>query len=941
LQLHLLGRFRVERGGKAVRLPTRESRLLLAYLALHPESHAREKVAALFWPEVPDASARASLRNALSTLRRKLGKQLLEADRETVRLNPGHPLRVDALEFRTQATRFLDTPRPDPDAVGLESYGDDLLVDFYDDWVSVDRDALRSLYLNTLLEMTRQMRSQSEYERAIELAQRVLASDRANERAHQHLMFCHAALGDRVAALRQYEACRNALQDELAVPPFSATKKLYDWLREAPAETLPIEAAITNLPVPVTSFVGRQREMATVKDLLASARLLTLTGAGGSGKTRLAIQTTADLLDAYPDGVWWVELSGTSDAELLPSAVAKALGVPEVPNQPIGDTLAAFLRSRRLLLVLDDCEHLTAACARLVDQLLRRCRDLQVLTTSREVLGIGGEHVWAVPPLRLPDPGQALPPARLLEFEAVQLFVGRARTVSHDFTLTEDNAAAVVDICLRLDGLPLAIELAAARVNVLAIEQIATRLDDAFRLLTGGSRTAVPRHQTLRAAMDWSFDLLSAKEKMLLRRLSVFAGGWTLPAAEAICTGEGLEESEIFDLLSRLVEKSLVEVQDRGAEKRFRMLQTVRQYNRERLLESGGRGTVRTRHLDYFLRLLEEADPHLGYMLSDTEMTKWLGRLDPEGDNLRTAVRWSLRPQDVKPAQRAALTDAGLRLLSLQHAFWFARGQFSEGRTLLTRLLEGSADVPTATRAQALLTAGYLACWQGDFAAGRPPLEEALARFRRLKDDNRIAFATHGLGFVALGEGDATLARSLFEESLHTSRAADDQWMASFALHFLAIVLTYQGDHDRATSYFEEGNEIIESLGGHSQGLAFSLFHLGRIACLQGDYSAARSRHEEGLRLFHEAGDRRGIGYSLAGFASLAAAERDGERAARLSGAVASLEEVLGPFLEAPLQSEYEAKLAGVRAALGEERFAEVAREGRSMSLEQAIDYAL
>ncbi|MGD8817135.1 MAG: tetratricopeptide repeat protein, partial [Acidobacteriota bacterium] len=656
---------------------------------------------------------------------------------------------------------------------------------------------------------------------------------------------------------------------------------------------------------------------------------------------RLAIQTTADLLDAYPDGVWWVELSGTSDAELLPSAVAKALGVPEVPNQPIGDTLAAFLRSRRLLLVLDDCEHLTAACARLVDQLLRRCRDLQVLTTSREVLGIGGEHVWAVPPLRLPDPGQALPPARLLEFEAVQLFVGRARTVSHDFTLTEDNAAAVVDICLRLDGLPLAIELAAARVNVLAIEQIATRLDDAFRLLTGGSRTAVPRHQTLRAAMDWSFDLLSAKEKMLLRRLSVFAGGWTLPAAEAICTGEGLEESEIFDLLSRLVEKSLVEVQDRGAEKRFRMLQTVRQYNRERLLESGGRGTVRTRHLDYFLRLLEEADPHLGYMLSDTEMTKWLGRLDPEGDNLRTAVRWSLRPQDVKPAQRAALTDAGLRLLSLQHAFWFARGQFSEGRTLLTRLLEGSADVPTATRAQALLTAGYLACWQGDFAAGRPPLEEALARFRRLKDDNRIAFATHGLGFVALGEGDATLARSLFEESLHTSRAADDQWMASFALHFLAIVLTYQGDHDRATSYFEEGNEIIESLGGHSQGLAFSLFHLGRIACLQGDYSAARSRHEEGLRLFHEAGDRRGIGYSLAGFASLAAAERDGERAARLSGAVASLEEVLGPFLEAPLQSEYEAKLAGVRAALGEERFAEVAREGRSMSLEQAIDYAL
>jgi DNA-binding SARP family transcriptional activator len=309
--------------------------LLLAYLVLHPGSHAREKVAALFWPEVPDASARASLRNALSTLRRDLGRQLLQTDRETLQLNPGFPIRVDVLEFQALATRFLDAPGPDPCAVDLDVYVDDLLIDCYEDWVSIEREALRGLYLKTLLELTQQMRSRSEYQRAVEFAERILDSDRANERAHQHLMFCHVALGDRGAALRQYEACRSALSDELAVEPSAATKKLYNWVREAPAQRLPTEASITNLPIPATNFVGRQPEMAAVKDLLASVRLVTLTGAGGSGKTRLAIQVVTDLVDAYPDGVWWVELGAMSHAEPLPRAVMKALGAPEVPNQPM------------------------------------------------------------------------------------------------------------------------------------------------------------------------------------------------------------------------------------------------------------------------------------------------------------------------------------------------------------------------------------------------------------------------------------------------------------------------------------------------------------------------------------------------------------------------------------------------------------------------------
>lgn len=933
LDVRLLGRFRVERDGEEVRLPTRESRLLLAYLILHPEAHGRERVAALFWPEVPDASARASLRNALSTLRRELGRQILRADRRTVQLAPDAPLRVDVCELRRQATRFLDAPEPDPHAVDLDLYAGDLLADVYEDWVAAERETLRTLYLKTLLELTRQMRSRSEYERAIGFAERILAIDRAHERAHQHLMFCHVALGDRAAAVRQYETCRRALREELAVAPSPATQKLHAWVREAPPEPLPVEASVTNLPLPVTTFVGRQPELAAVKELLSSVRLLTLTGAGGSGKTRLAIQAATDLVDVYADGVWWTELAALSDADLLPQAVAKTLGVPEVPSQPTVDTLASALRPRQLLLVLDDCEHLAAACAALVEALLRRCPRLVVLTTSREVLGVTGEQVWPVPTLRVPDPEQSPSADRARDFEAVELFVRRATAATPGFTLSDETAPAVAEICARLDGLPLAIELAAARVNVLSVEQIAARLDDAFHLLTGGSRAALPRHQTLRAAIDWSFDLLAEGEKVLFRRLSVFAGGWTLPAAEAICAGRGLAGSEVFELLSHLVEKSLVEVQERGEQRRFRMLQTIRQYSRELLREAGELAALRDRHLDYFSALTAEADPHLGYMLPNAEIDRWLARLEPEQDNLRAAARWSLR--------RDEATEAGLRLLALQHAFWFARGRFGEGRALLTELLDRSHDVEPATRAQALLTAGYLACWQGDFGAGRPPLEEALELYRRLRDDSGVAFATHGLGFVALGEGDTDHGRELFAESLRTAEEAGDRWVTSFAQHFLAIVLTYEGELARARSYLEAGNELIRSLGGHRQAEAFSLFHLGRIARLEGDHAAARSRHAKGLRLFREAGDRRGIGYSLAGLAALAAAAGDGERAARLSGAVASLEEVLGSFLEAPLQIEYDRALAGVEQALGEDDFAAAVEEGRTLGLEEAIDDAL
>ncbi|MDX1612763.1 MAG: BTAD domain-containing putative transcriptional regulator [Candidatus Promineifilaceae bacterium] len=937
LRVYLFGRFRIEQAEETIRLPTRQSSLLLAYLILRPGPQSREKLAALFWGDVPDSSARASLRNALSTLRRQLGRDLLLTDRETAQINPDYPLWVDALLFQTQANDFLEEPSPDPATVDLDLYGGDLLADFYADWVLVERDALRTLYLETLLALTQQMRSQGDYERAIGFAEQILASDRAHERAHQHLMFCHAALGNRTAALKQYEACRIALRDELAVEPSQETKKLYRWLQQAPPERIPVEAAITNLPIPLTAFVGRRREVADIRQLLLSVRLLTLTGAGGSGKSRLAIQVATDLLDRYEDGVWWIEVAELSDAQLVPRMVAKTLGAPEVPHRPVGETLVRFLHSKELLLILDNCEHLLGACARLVEQLLSKCAQLTVMTTSREMLGITGEQVWPVPTLSIPKPAQRLSVDELLRYEAVRLFVQRATAVRPDFTLTEANALPVANICWRLEGLPLAVELAAARIKVLSAEQIASRLDDSFSLLTDGSRTALPRHQTLQATIDWSYKLLSEKERTLFRRLAVFAGGWTLPAAETICSGAGIAQDEVFDLLSRLADKSLVEAQVHNEQTRFRILQPIQQYNRELLLESGEFDAVHRRHLDYFTHLVEEAAPHLGYFLADTEMAIWLQRIEAEYDNVRAAIHWVL---DRRNQSRASL-EAGLRLAGTLHWLWAARGHFAEGRSWLNQLLEADPEATVTTEAQAMLTAGYLACWQGDFVSGRAPLDRALTLYRQLEDGSGIAFALHGLGFVALGQGNASLSRSRFEESLQIAREEDDQWLLSFALHFLAIVLTYQGVYDSAAAYFEEGNLLLEQLGGHKQGLAFSFFHLARIARLLGDYPTARSHLATSMELFQQAGDRRGMGYVLAGFAILSAAQERMERAAQLAGAVASLQTVLGPFLEAPLQHEYDQALATVQTTLDDAAFAAASAKGQAMTITQAITFAL
>src|SRR5574341_1278944 len=539
LRLYLLGRFQLERNGERIQFPRRKAESLLAYLALHPEEHAREKLAALFWGDSTDADARRSLRVTLTDLRRALGEEAFIGGRDALQLNPDFPLWVDAKEFMEIGDWKLEVGLSNLKSL-VSLYQGDLLPNFYDDWSAPLRDELRELYIGGLLLGTSACRSQSNYPQAIEFARKILATDRAHEQAHQHLIFCYAAQGDRSAALEQFEACERALRDELGVEPSKETRALYETIRVRAGAASPA-ARFTNLPTPSTSFIGRAREVTTIKALLFATRLLTLTGAGGSGKTRLVLQAAKDFVAArvFEDGVWWVELGSLDDENLAPQAVAKTLGVQESASEPLTATLAHSLRPREALLVLDNCEHLIAACASLAEGLLSQCPHVQILATSREALNIAGEMVWRVPSLALPNSIAA--PDALLRWEGIGLFVERAAAVSPDFRLTSANAKAVLQICRRLDGIPLAIELAAARLRALSVEQIAARLSSRFKLLTSGTRTALPRQQTLRALMDWSYDLLSEPERVLFRRLAGFVGGRTLEAVEAVCAHVGAD----------------------------------------------------------------------------------------------------------------------------------------------------------------------------------------------------------------------------------------------------------------------------------------------------------------------------------------------------------------------------------------------------------------
>jgi non-specific serine/threonine protein kinase len=684
-----------------------------------------------------------------------------------------------------------------------------------------------------------------------------------------------------------------------------------------------------NFPGQLTNFIGREREIAELLRLLPSTRLLTLTGTGGCGKTRLALEVAGTLLDRFRDGVWFVGLAALSEPSLVSQTVASVIDVREGPNRPIGDALADYVRNRQILLILDNCEHLITACAHLAEALLHAGSQLSILSTSREGLGILGETIWRVPSLSLPDPFQPVSAETLARCDAVGLFIARAAASEPAFTVTGANAAMVAEVCHRLDGIPLAIELAAARLKVLSIEQIHSRLNDRFRLLTGGSRTAVARQRTLEATVDWSYDLLSDPERRLLRRLSVFAGGWTMEAAEDVCSGDGSEREEVLDLLSRLVDKSLVNVDsDIDERRRYRFLETMRQYARERLLQSGEAEPLRDRHLAFFHELAQRAEPEL----TRADQVSWLNRLHREHDNLRSALERCLTA-----TQRG---DQSVEFAVALFWFWMKRGYFREGQEWLERATANS-NVSAALRAKALMALGTMTFFQGDLARTRALLEESATLGRAAGDLSVVAFSLGMSSLAALESGDMAECARIATAGQTAARASATPWVQAPALACLAYQAMHEGDFDRAGLLLEEALELSRRQGD-KWGMGISLGDLALLRVVQHRYAQARALCAEGIALSREFGDRRGIGWCLGILSGAEAADGHALRAARLRGAMEGLLESVG----APVQASYDLwigdrSLDAMKDSLGDSVFQAAVTEGRTMSLARAIQLGL
>jgi predicted ATPase/class 3 adenylate cyclase len=701
-------------------------------------------------------------------------------------------------------------------------------------------------------------------------------------------------------------------------------------------------AVPNNLPAPLTSFVGRRQEVATVQALLGQARLVTLTGVGGTGKTRLAIRVAIEVLDGYPDGVWFVDLSPLVDPGLIASTAAGVLGLRESGVTSILEVLTDHLRDRQTLIVLDNCEHLLEGAAHWVEHLLRHGPRLRLLATSRESLGVAGEQSYRVPSLALP-PGASGPgsgptpsappgttvPAELLGCESVELFVERARLARPSFALTAQNAASVAQICRRLDGIPLALELAAARVKALSVEQIAARLSDRSRLLTGTQRTAVRRQQTLHASLDWSHELLPVAERTLLRRLAVFAGGWTLEAAEAVGAREGIAPGDVIDLLTRLVDHSLVLAEEHPGAARYRMLETIREYALEKLGEAGESQAVRDRHLGFYVDFAEQAER----ALMGPEQVAWLEHLEEELDNLRGAIEWSLSQADVTP---------GLRLAGALWWFWYTYTDHREGMAALRALLaQPSAQARTPVRAKGLSTFVYLAAAERETDWTYDDLVTEALEIARAGDDAQLLLHALGMAAVsALVRGDLATRLALLDEQTTVAEASGHDWYAAFGFGARGRTKLRLGDLPAAVNDLSRSAEILRGLGDKNL-LASVLRTLGRVRLRQGQVAEAESLMASSVRLNGEIGDRRGLLTSLTALAAAWTVRGQTSRALHILGAVDAL---LGAIHARPTLGDrpfYGDDVATLRARVDPAIFEVAWAEGRTLTMEQAIALGL
>jgi predicted ATPase/DNA-binding SARP family transcriptional activator/DNA-binding CsgD family transcriptional regulator len=935
----------------------RKAKSLLKLLALAPGHRLhREQLMELLWPELGKRAATNNLRGSLHAARTALASDpvvasgYLASKEERIALCPEVELWVDVEAFEEAASAARRSREPATYRAAIELYAGDLLPeDRYEGWAEGRRGELRRTYLALLVELARTYEELAEYDSAIEVLQKVVAEEPTSEEAHAGLMRLHALLGRKSEALAQYVELEETLLRELGTEPAASSRALREEIAAGhfplqqvssfgcPPEKLP-DAAKHNLPAPRTSFVGRERELVEVNRALAMTRLLTLTGVGGSGKTRLALEVTRDLVASYPDGVWLVELAPLAEGELVPQAVTQAMGVREQPGRSLTDTLVDALRTKNTLLVLDNCEHLVESVAPLLDTLLNSCPRLRVLATSRETLGVEGEILWRVSSLSVPDTDRLPVAGEMTHYDAVRLFMDRARSRLPDFDLTPNNAEPVAEVCQKLEGIPLAIELATARVGTLSVRQLSERLRDPLGLLSAGGRTAGSRQQTLRGALDWSYELLGEPEQLLFGRLSVFAGGWTLEAAEAVGSRDGIEEAEALDLLSGLVNKSLVvSGTSRDDAQRYRMLEPVRQYAQERLEESGEAETIRNRHAGFFLTLAERAELEL----QEESQEEWFQRLEQEHDNLRAALGLLYSQGEV---------ELGLRLAAALWEFWYMHGHLSEGRGWLERGVSASGITMVSTRARALNGAGWIALFQGDYESARALVEESLKLYRGLEYKEGIASALANLGFVAvLGQQDLMCLPALLEESIKLRPEVRNPRTVANLLAFEGLVGASQfvaegrfAEYAARFRTLQEQSIAIFREKGDVLGIGHCLINLAICELVLANYHQATTLLRELWHQSRKVDDKLATQYVFFGLAVVAASQGHLIRAARLWAVADGIREIFGIELTALARfaTDYEGRLAEVRSKLGKEALEEAWEAGRTMSIEEASMYA-
>ena len=682
----------------------------------------------------------------------------------------------------------------------------------------------------------------------------------------------------------------------------------------------------SNLPAPVTPLIGRERDAAKVRQRLLQddTRLVTLLGPPGIGKTRLSLQVATEVRDHFDDGVFFIELASIADPELVAPTIIQVLGLEESGRQSPLDHLSDYLRDKLMLLVLDNLEQVIGS-APMIARLLAACPQIKLLATSRVPLRIRAERQWPVPPLTLPDLAHLPPPELLADYSACALFVDRAQAIQPGFAITAANAETVARICYRLDGLPLAIELIAARIKIMSPSELLARLGGKLLMQSDGLRDVDERQRTLQNTVEWSYNLLAPEEQILFARLAVFVGGWSLEAAEHVCAGQ------VLDTLTALVNKSLVVQYEQAGESRFTMLEAIREYAWERLAARGEAEALCRRHAAYYLALAETAEPHL----TRPEQTLWLKRLERDYDNLRAVLSRALECADVETAAR---------LCGALRSFWVIHARLGEGRRWLERMLACTAEsqirLSPSVRVKLLNGAGSLAYYQGDHASTRSFFEEGLALARAVGDKWGMAFALDGLGAEAANQGDHVQAVAFSEQSLALSREIGDKWLSAITLINLGELARVRGDYQQTTRFFDESLALLREVGDKLF-IAIVFHNLGQVAQDRGQYDRAKVIHKESLTLCRELGSQRGVAMCQEKLAGVAAAQGELERAARLLGAAEALRQAITAPIGALDRLDYDHVVAVAHVGLDEKSLAAAWSEGRAMTPEQAIAYAL